>query len=138
MALRATIAVLPSPSVTEDIMNAITRVGIDLAKNIMKIHAVDQAGRVVLRKTISREKFLSWFANLPRCRVAMEACSTAHYWARRLSELGHEVRLIPPQFAAPYRKGGTRVKNDALDAEAVCEADSRPQMRFVPVKSPAQ
>lgn len=119
-------------------MNAITRVGIDLAKNVMQIHAVDHAGRVVLRKTITREKFLSWFANLPRCRVAMEACSTAHYWARRLSELGHEVRLIPPQFAAPYRKGGTRVKNDALDAEAVCEADSRPQMRFVPVKSPAQ
>ncbi|BDC46006.1 hypothetical protein PTKU15_93030 [Paraburkholderia terrae] len=83
-------------------MNAITRVGIDLAKNVMQIHAVDHAGRVVLRKTITREKFLSWFANLPRCRVAMEACSTAHYWARRLSELGHEVRLIPPQFAAPY------------------------------------
>ncbi len=119
-------------------MNTIARIGVDLAKNVMQIHAVDQSGHIVTRKAISRANFLNWFANLPPCLVAMEACSAAHYWARRLRSLGHDVRLIPPQFVAPYRKGGSRMKNDALDAEAVCEAASRPQMRFVPVKSPAQ
>ncbi|RDJ97169.1 IS110 family transposase [Cupriavidus lacunae] len=119
-------------------MNTIARIGVDLAKNVMQIHAVDQSGHIVTRKAISRANFLNRFANLPPCLVAMEACSAAHYWARRLRSLGHDVRLIPPQFVAPYRKGGSRMKNDALDAEAVCEAASRPQMRFVPVKSPAQ
>lgn len=119
-------------------MDRITRVGVDLAKNVMQIHAVDSAERVVVRKAIPRERFVSWFANLEPCLIAMEACGAAHYWARKLHALGHEVRLIPPQFVAPYRKGGAHVKNDALDAEAVCEAASRPHMRFVPVKSPAQ
>jgi transposase len=119
-------------------MDRITRVGVDLAKNVMQIHAVDGAGRVVARKAIARERFVNWFANLEPCLVAMEACSGAHYWARKLRALGHDVRLIPPQFVAPYRKGGAHVKNDALDAEATCEAASRPHMRFVPVKSPAQ
>ncbi|REE18494.1 transposase [Paraburkholderia sp. BL23I1N1] len=119
-------------------MDKITRVGVDLAKNIMQIHAVDGAGHVVVRKAIARERFMSWFANLEPCLVAMEACSAAHYWARKLRALGHDVRLIPPQFVAPYRKGGVHVKNDALDAEATCEAASRPHMRFVPVKSAAQ
>ncbi|MGH7461054.1 MAG: IS110 family transposase [Longimicrobiales bacterium] len=119
-------------------MDKITRVGLDLAKNIMQIHAVDAAGHVVVRKAIRRERFLSWFVNLEPCLVAMEACSSAHYWARKLRALGHDVRLIPPQFVAPYRKGGVHVKNDLLDAEATCEAASRPHMRFVPVKSPAQ
>ena len=119
-------------------MDRITRVGVDLAKSVMQVHAVDSAERVVVRKAISRERFVSWFANLEPCLIAMEACSAAHYWARKLHALGHEVRLIPPQFVAPYRKGGARVKNDALDAEAICEAASRPHMRFVPVKSPAQ
>ena len=119
-------------------MNTIARIGVDLAKNIMQVHAVDQSGHVVTRKAISRANFLNWFTNIPPCLVAMEACSAAHYWARKLCSLGHDVRLIPPQFVAPYRKGGSRMKNDALDAEAVCEAASRPQMRFVPVKSPAQ
>src|SRR5258707_15558320 len=119
-------------------MDRITRVGADLAKNVMQVHAVDSAERVVVRKAISRERFVSWFANLEPCLVAMEACSAAHYCARKLRELGHDVRLIPPQFVAPYRKGGARVKNDAVDAEATCEAASRPHMRFVPVKSPAQ
>jgi len=119
-------------------MDTITRVGVDLAKNVFQIHAVDAAERVVARKAIARGHLLSWFANLQPCLVAMEACSAAHYWARKLRALGHDVRLIPPQFVAPYRKGGARVKNDARDAEAICEAASRPQMRFVPVKSPAQ
>ena len=119
-------------------MDRITRVGVDLAKNVMQIHAVDSAERVVVSKAIPRERFVSWFANLEPCLIAMEACGAAHYWARKLHALGHEVRLIPPQFVAPYRKGGAHVKNDALDAEAVCEAASRPHMRFVRVKSPAQ
>jgi transposase len=84
-------------------MDKIIRVGVDLAKNVMQIHAVDGTGRVVVRKAIARERFVSWFANLEPCLVAMEACSAAHYWARKLRALGHDVRLIPPQFVAPYR-----------------------------------
>ena len=110
-------------------MDKITRIGVDLAKNVMQVHAVDSAGRVVARKAIARERFVSWFANLEPCLVAMEACGAAHYWARKLRALGHDVRLIPPQFVAPYRKGGVHVKNDALDAEATCEAANRPHMR---------
>jgi transposase len=117
-------------------MDTITRVGVDLAKNVIQIHAVDAAERVVARRAIARNRFLSWFANLKPRLIAMEACSAAHYWARKLRALGHEVRLIPPQFVVPYR--GVHVKNDALDAESTCEAASRPHMRFVPVKSPAQ
>ncbi|EIM95310.1 transposase [Paraburkholderia hospita] len=119
-------------------MDKITRIGVDLAKNVIQLHGVDSMGRVVIRKAISRQKFLEWFANLAPCLVAMEACSAAHYWARKLSALGHEVRLIAPQFAAPYRKGGKHVKNDRLDAEAICEAAGRPHMRFVPVKTADQ
>ncbi|MBK5125664.1 IS110 family transposase [Burkholderia sp. R-69980] len=119
-------------------MNRIVRIGVDLAKNVMQLHGVDETEHVIVRKPISREKFLEWFANREPCVVAMEACSSSHFWARRLREYGHDVRLIPPQFAAPYRKGGARVKNDALDAEAICEAASRPHMRYVPVKTVAQ
>lgn len=119
-------------------MNSIARIGVDLAKNVMQLHGVDAAERVVVRKAVSREKFLEWFANREPCVIAMEACSSAHFWARRLREMGHDVRLIPPQFAAPYRKGGARVKNDALDAEAICEAASRPRMRYVPIKTAEQ
>jgi transposase len=126
------------PSAKEEVMDTITRVGVDLAKNVIQIHAVDAAERVVARRAIARGRLLSWFANLKPCLIAMEACSAAHYWARKLRALGHEVRLIPPQFVVPNRKGGARVKNDARGAEAICEAASRPQMRFVPVKSPAQ
>jgi transposase len=108
----------------ENGMNRVARIGVDLAKNIMQLHGVDAAERVVVRKSVSRGKFLAWFVNREPCVIAMEACSSAHFWARRLREMGHDVRLIPPQFAAPYRKGGARVKNDALDAEAICEAAS--------------
>jgi len=119
-------------------MDKITRIGVDLAKNIIQVHGVDSMERVVVRKAISRQKFLEWFANLEPCLVAMEACSAAHYWGRKLRALGHEVRLIAPQFAAPYRKGGKHVKNDRLDAEAICEAAGRPHMRFVAVKTADQ
>ncbi|NPT68475.1 IS110 family transposase, partial [Paraburkholderia sp. RL16-012-BIC-B] len=119
-------------------MNRIVRIGVDLAKNVMQLHGVDVAERVVIRKAVTREKFLEWVANLEPCLVAMEACTASHFCARRLREYGHDVRLIPPQFAAPYRKGGSSVKNDALDAEAICEAASRPHMRYVPIKTPAQ
>src|SRR5258708_21645897 len=98
------------PSVKEEVMDTITRVGVDLAKNVIQIHAVDAAERVVARRAIARNRFLSWFANLKPCLIAMEACSAAHYWARKLRALGHEVRLIPPHFVVPYR--GVHVKND--------------------------
>ncbi|HKR43786.1 MAG TPA: IS110 family transposase [Paraburkholderia sp.] len=119
-------------------MDKITRIGVDLAKNLIVVHGVDSMGRVAIRKTIPRPRFLEWFANLEPCLVAMEACGSAHYWARKLRALGHEVRLIAPQFAAAYRKGGKHVKNDRLDAEAICEAASRPHMRFVAVKTADQ
>ncbi|QIE29639.1 IS110 family transposase [Caballeronia sp. SBC2] len=119
-------------------MDKITRIGVDLAKNIIQVHGVDSMERVVVRKAISRQKFLEWFANLEPSLVAMEACSAAHYWGRKLRALGHEVRLIAPQLAAPYRKGGKHVKNDRLDAEAICEAAGRPHMRFVAVKTADQ
>src|SRR5260370_41191916 len=131
-------AVATQPSGKGEVMDKITRVGVDLAKNVMQVHAVDGAGRVVVRKAIARERFVSWFANLEPCLVAMEACSAAHYWARKLRALGHDVRLIPPQFVAPYRKVGVHVNNDALEAEAACEAASLPHIRVLPLNAPAQ
>ncbi len=107
---------LGNPSEKGKVMDKITRIGVDLAKNLIQVHGVDSMERVAVRKALSRQKFLEWFANLEPCLVAMEACSAAHYWARKLRALGHEVRLIAPQFAAPYRKGGKHVKNDRLDA----------------------
>jgi transposase len=101
--------VLGNPSEKEKVMDKV-----DPAKNIIQVHGVDSTERVVVGKAISRQKFLEWFANLEACLVAMEACSAAHYWARKLRALGHEVRLIAPQFAAPYRKGGKHVKNGRL------------------------
>ena len=113
----------------------ITTVGIDLAKNVFRLHGCDAQGRPVLRKQLARRQLLSFVANLPRCLVAMEACASAHYWAREIEKLGHQVRLISPRFVKPYVKAN---KNDASDAEAICEAASRPSMRFVAVKSTAQ
>ena len=116
-------------------MGEITTVGLDLAKQVFQVHAVDAAGAVMLRKVLRRGQVLSFFAGLPPCLVGMEACATAHYWARELTALGHEVRLMPPQYVKAYVR---RQKNDAADAAAICEAVGRPAMRLVPVKSEAQ
>jgi transposase len=113
----------------------ITTVGVDLAKNVFTVHGVDEHGRPVLRKTVRRGRLLELFAQLPRCVVGMEACSGAQQWARELRKLGHEPRIMAAEFVEPYRRGG---KNDTNDAAAICEAVSRPQMRFVPIKSVEQ
>jgi len=116
-------------------MDKITTVGIDLAKRVFALHGVDGTGRVVLKKTVRREQLVELVAKLPPCLIGMEACSGAHAWARQFEQFGHTVRLMAPVFVAPYRKSG---KNDGNDAEAICEAVSRPSMRFVPVKSAEQ
>jgi transposase len=109
----------------------ITTVGIDLAKNVFQVHGVDECGKVLLRKAVKRAEVMKLFSGLPSCLVGMEACGGAHYWARRLTQIGHTVKLMAPQFVKPYVKSN---KNDARDAEAICEAVSRPNMRFVPIK----
>ncbi len=113
----------------------VTTIGLDLAKNVFQVHGVDAAGETVISRKLRRAAVLKFFAELPSCLVGMEACSSAHYWARELSTLGHEVKLMPPSYVKPYVKRG---KNDATDAEAICEAVTRPTMRFVPVKSAQQ
>jgi transposase len=113
----------------------IVRIGLDLAKYVFEVHGVDADEAVVLRKTLRRDAVASFFADLPPCVVGMEACSSAHYWAKVLSDLGHEVRLMSPQFVMPYVKSN---KSDRNDAEAICEAVGRPSMRFVPQKSADQ
>ncbi|MCO4052827.1 MAG: IS110 family transposase [Bosea sp.] len=109
-------------------------IGLDLAKNAFQVHGADAAGAVVLRKQLRRGQVLKFFADQPRCLVAMEACGSSHFWAREIGRLGHEVRMIPPAYVKPFVK---RQKNDAADAEAICEAAQRPTMRFVGVKSEA-
>ena len=116
-------------------MKEITTLGIDLAKNIYQLHGVDRHGKSVLKKAISRAKLLETPANIPPCLVDIEACGGAHHWAREIGKLGHQVRIIAPQFVSPYRKSG---KNDANDAEAICEAVARPNMRFVAIKATEQ
>ena len=116
-------------------MKMITTVGLDLAKNVFQVHGVDAEGAIVVRKRLSRSRVLGFFSKLAPCLVGMEACATAHYWAREIGALGHEVRLMPAQYVKPYVKSQ---KNDMADAEAICEAVTRPTMRFVPVKTPEQ
>lgn len=113
----------------------IATVGLDIAKQSFQVHAADSEGRAILRKRLRRNQVAEFFANLPPCLVGLEACGSSNYWARVLSRFGHTVRLIAPQFVKPYVKSN---KNDANDAEAICEAVSRPQMRFVPAKSVEQ
>lgn len=116
-------------------MTEVTIVGLDLAKRVFQVHGATANGGVAVRKKLSRGQVLAFFADLPLCVVAMEACAAAHYWAREISALGHTVRLVPPAYVKPFVK---RQKNDAADAEAIAEAASRPTMRFVEPKSPRQ
>ena len=116
-------------------MEQITRIGMDTSKNFFQLHGVNGAEQVVLRKKLRRTQMVTFFERLPPTVVAIEACGGSHHWARLLASFGHEVKLIAPQLAKPYVKRG---KNDAADAEALCEAMSRPTMRFVPVKSAEQ
>lgn len=112
-----------------------TTIGIDLAKNVIQVHGVDERGRPVLKKQLKRHQVAAFFGNLAPCLIGMEACASAHHWARKLQALGHSVKLMAPQFVKPYVKTN---KNDAADAEAICEAVSRPNMRFVPIKNGEQ
>lgn len=116
-------------------MEQITTVGIDLAKNVFSLHGVDANGKVGLRRTVRRGELVQVVVALPPCVIGMEACSGAHAWARQFERFGHRVKLMAPKFVIPYRKSG---KNDGNDAEAICEAVTRPNMRFVPVKSEEQ
>ena len=113
----------------------VTRVGVDLAKDVFQIHGVDGQGKTVLRRKLRRSEMMKFFKELPACLIGLEACASSHHWARQLSALGHTVKLIAPQFVKPYVKGN---KNDANDAEAICEAVGRPTMRFVPIKTVEQ
>jgi transposase len=113
----------------------ITTIGLDIAKRVFQAHGVDASGKAVLRRKLQRAEVLAFFAGLPPCLVGIEACATAHHWAREIKALGHEVRLMPPSYVKPYVKRG---KTDAADAEAICEAVTRPTMRFVPIKTTEQ
>ncbi|TPG34872.1 IS110 family transposase [Roseomonas nepalensis] len=113
----------------------VTTIGLDIAKRVFQAHGVDEAGRAVLRRKLQRVEVLTFFRGLPPCLVGIEACGTAHHWAREIRALGHEIRLMPASYVKPYVKRG---KTDAADAEAICEAVTRPTMRFVPVKTPEQ
>ncbi len=112
-----------------------TTIGIDLAKHLFQLHGVDQHGKTILKRQLKREQMLSFFSNLPPSLIGMEACGSAHYWANKLQGMGHTVKLMAQQFVKPYVKTN---KNDAADAEAICEAVTRPTMRFLPIKSSEQ
>lgn len=113
----------------------ITTIGLDLAKNVFHVHGVDERGVAVLRKQLRRDQVATFFAKLQPCSIGVEACGGAHFWAAKLTAFGHRVRMMAPQFVKPYVKTN---KNDSLDAEAICEAVARPNMRFVSIKSPEQ
>ena len=115
---------------------AIIAIGVDLAKNVFAVHGVDETGKAALIKpSVRREALLELIAKMPPCLIGMEACSGAHHWARQFQKFGHTVRIIAAKFVAPYRLSGRKGKNDAADAQAICEAVQRPHMRFVPIKS---
>jgi transposase len=116
-------------------MNEVTTIGLDIAKSVFQVHAVDASGEAVIRRQLRRRQVLPFFKKQPRCLVGMEACATSHHWAREIAALGHDVRLMPAGYVKPYVK---RNKNDAADAEAICEAVTRPTMRFVEIKTPEQ
>jgi transposase len=116
-------------------MHAITTIGLDIAKSVFQVHGVDAGGQVVIRRQLKRRSVLTFFQKLPPCLVGIEACASSHHWSRELKELGHTVRLMPPAYVKPYVK---RQKNDAADAEAICEAVTRANMRFVATKTPEQ
>ena len=116
-------------------MLAVTTIGLDIAKSVFQVHGVDAHGKVVVRRQLRRRQVLPFFKKLPPCFVGVEACATSHHWSRQLQALGHTVRLMPPAYVKPYLK---RQKNDAADAEAICEAVVRPNMRFVETKTPEQ
>jgi Transposase len=116
-------------------MQTVTTIGLDIAKSIFQVHAVDAAGKVIIRRQSKRRYVLAFFEKLPPCLVGVEACASSHHWSRELQALGHSVRLMPPAYVKPYVK---RQKNDMADAEAICEAVARANMRFVPTKTPEQ
>jgi transposase len=116
-------------------MGEVSTIGLDIAKSVFQVHGVDDSGAVTIRKRVSRSKMLEFFADLAPCLIGIEACPTAHHWGRELQELGHTVKLMPPSYVKAYLK---RSKNDANDAEAICEAVTRPSMRFVPIKTKEQ
>src|ERR1700756_5198316 len=116
-------------------MQTVTTIGLDIAKSVFQVHGHDGAGQVVIRRQLKRRSVLAFFQKLPPCLVGIEACASAHHWSRELQALGHKVRLIPPAYVKPYVK---RQKNDAADAEAICEAVTRATMRFVEIKTPEQ
>jgi transposase len=113
-------------------MQTVTTIGLDIAKSVFQVHGIDAAGQVVIRRQLKRRFVLSFFEKLPPCLVGIEACASSHHWSRELQALGHTVRLMPPAYVKPYVK---RQKNDTTDAEAICEAVTRPNMRFVPTKT---
>src|ERR1043165_5646424 len=115
-------------------MQAIT-IGLDIAKSVFQVHAVDAGGQVIIRRQLKRRYVLAFFEKLAPCLIGIEACASSHHWSRQLQALGHDVRLMPPSYVKPYVK---RQKNDATDAEAICEAVSRANMRFVPTETPEQ
>ena len=116
-------------------MHTVTTIGLDIAKSVFQIHGIDVGGQVVIRRQLKRRYVLVYFQKLAPCLVGIEACASSHHWSRELQALGHTVRLMPPAYVKPYVK---RHKNDATDAEAICEAVTRPNMRFVATKTPEQ
>ena len=116
-------------------MQTVTTIGLDIAKSVFQVHGVDAAGQVVVRRQLKRRYVLAFFEKLPPCLIGIEACASSHHWSRELQALGRKVRLMPPAYVRPYVK---RQKNDAADAEAICEAVTRANMRFVETKTPEQ